>query len=146
MRAKQRDLTFYSSLVRVCRCVDRYRKLASSFRSFLLLFLVSFFTSHFFSLSVVVRSVSARSFKGAFVLWERSNIILTDAVHDMEKRSANEKTSYGWVSSFFYCVSRLVFRFVATYGAKCCSITSETPGLIPTPSSSNRDSMEEFVV
>lgn len=80
------------------------------------------------------------------MLGERSNIILTDAVHDMEKRSANEKTSYGWVSSFFYCVSRLVFRFVATYGAKCCSITSGIPGLISTPSSLSRDSMEELAV
>lgn len=98
MRANRRDLTFYSSLVRVCRCVDRYRKLASSSFSF------SLFPS--LLLFVPFELVS----RGVFVplLRERSNIILTDAVHDMEKRSANEKTSYGGVSSFLR-VSRLVF-------------------------------------
>lgn len=43
------------------------------------------------------------------MLGERSNIILTDAVHDMEKRSANEKTSYGGVSSFFTVLPDLFF-------------------------------------
>lgn len=54
--------------------------------------------------------------------------------------SANEKTSYGGVSSFLR-VSRLVFWFVATYGTKCCSIT---PDLIQTPSLQRFDGEEEF--
>lgn len=101
MRANRRDLTFYSSLVRVCRCVDRYRKLASSVPS-------SFSFSLFPSLLLFVPFELVS--RGVFVplLGERSNIILTDAVHDMEKRSANEKTSYRGVSSFLR-VSRLVF-------------------------------------
>ena len=66
--------------------------------------------SHFFPLCCCSFELVSR---GVFVplLGERSNIILTDAVHDMEKRSANEKTSYGGVSSFLR-VSRLVFWFV----------------------------------
>lgn len=48
------------------------------------------------------------------LLGERSNIILTDAVHDMEKRSANEKTSYGGGIKFFTCFQTcfLIRRYV----------------------------------
>lgn len=134
MRANRRDLTFYSSLVRVCRCVDRYRKLASSVPS-------SFSFSLFPSLLLFVPFELVS--RGVFVplLGERSNIILTDAVHDMEKRSANEKTSYGGGIKFFTCFQTCFLIRRTTYGTKCRSITPGTSALIPTPSSSNRDSI-----